>query len=80
MPVESGLARVERRGAHDRLESERVSFHERVRAGYDALRAEEPYAVAARSTATQPEEIVADALWQALHARGLVRGGRSWAR
>ena len=74
VPVEVGLARVGRRGAHDRLESERVSFHERVRAGFDALRAEEPSRWL-RLDGTQPEETVADALWQGLHARGLVREG-----
>ena len=74
MPVEVGLARVEQRGAHDRLESERVEFHERVRAGFHALRAEEPSRWL-RLDGTQPEETVVDALWQGLHARGLVGEG-----
>jgi dTMP kinase len=42
VPVEVGLARVGRRGAQDRLESEEVAFHERVRQGFLCLRTEEP--------------------------------------
>src|SRR6185436_227754 len=42
VPVEEGLARAGRRGQHDRLESERREFHERVRAGYLCLAREEP--------------------------------------
>ena len=75
VPVEVGLARVGRRGAHDRLEAEVREFHERVRAGYEALRAEEPVALAARSTAPRPEDAVFEALWPGLAARGLVGDG-----
>jgi dTMP kinase len=42
VPVEAGLARVRARGAHDRLESETLAFHERVRAGYHAMADREP--------------------------------------
>jgi len=72
VPVEVGLARVGRRGAHDRLESERVSFHEKVRAGFGALCAAEP-ARWLRLDGTQPEDAVAETLWEGLVARRLVR-------
>ena len=42
VPVEVSLARVKKRGGADRLESETREFHERVRVGYEALRAREP--------------------------------------
>jgi dTMP kinase len=42
VPVELGLQRIRARGSHDRLESEERAFHERVRAGYEALAAREP--------------------------------------
>jgi dTMP kinase len=42
VPVKMGLARVGRRGSHDRLEAEVLSFHERVRAGYLELIARDP--------------------------------------
>jgi dTMP kinase len=70
VPVAIGLERVGRRGAHDRLESERLSFHERVRAGFEALCAEEPQRWL-RLDGTQPEEAVEEALFQGLVARRL---------
>jgi len=42
VPVETGLARVDKRGVHDRLESEVREFHQRVRSGYLALISQEP--------------------------------------
>jgi len=41
-PAEIGMGRARRRGATDRLESERVSFYQRVRQEYLALAAAEP--------------------------------------
>ena len=40
--LELGLERVKRRGEHDRLESERLGFHRRVRQGYLELMEREP--------------------------------------
>jgi dTMP kinase len=42
VPLAVGLARVGKRGAHDRLEAEVREFHERVHAGYEAMIREEP--------------------------------------
>jgi dTMP kinase len=74
VPVEVGLARVSRRGAHDRLESELVEFHQRVRAGFLALAAAEPSRWL-RLDGMLPEQAVFHALWDALVARALVQGG-----
>jgi dTMP kinase len=69
VPVEVGLARVGRRGGHDRLEAEVREFHERVRRGYEALRAEEP-ARWLRLDGCAPPDDVFDALVAGLEARG----------
>jgi dTMP kinase len=71
VPVEVGLARVGRRGVHDRLEAEVRDFHDRVRAGYEALLAAEPCRWM-RLDGTAPPEAVSVALWSGLVARGLV--------
>ncbi len=73
VPVELGLARARRRAAQDRLEAERVEFHERVRAGYEELLAQEPerwLRVDGRGSA----DAVFESLWRALVRRGLVSG------
>ncbi|HSD28255.1 MAG TPA: dTMP kinase [Vicinamibacteria bacterium] len=72
VPVELGLARVGERGAHDRLEAEVREFHERVRAGYESLRAEEPSRWL-KLDGTAPADDVFETLWSGLVARGLVR-------
>lgn len=71
VPVELGLARARRRGAQDRLEAELVEFHERVRAGYEALLAAEPERWL-RVDGRGSEEEVFEALLRALAARELV--------
>ncbi len=73
VPVELGLARARRRGAQDRLEAEVLEFHERVRAGYEALFAAEP-ARWIRVDGGGPADAVFEALWRALAGRGLVSG------
>lgn len=75
VPVDVGLARVGQRGAHDRLEAEVREFHDRVRAGYEALRAAEPSRWL-RLDGTGPAAAVFDALWSGLVARGLVGEAR----
>jgi dTMP kinase len=73
VPVEVGLARMRQRGAQDRLEAEQVDFHERVRAGYEELVANEPQRwlrVDGRGSA----DVVFESLWRALAGRGLVSG------
>jgi dTMP kinase len=71
VPVATGLARVGRRGAQDRLESEVVEFHERVREGFAALMAEEP-ARWLRLDGTPHEDAVFATLRRELAVRGLV--------
>ena len=73
VPVEVGLARVGQRGAHDRLEAEVREFHDRVRAGYESLLAEEPSRWM-RLDGTAPPAVVSEALWSGLVERGLVGG------
>lgn len=71
VPVEAGLARVGRRGAHDRLEAEVREFHDRVQAGYDVLAAAEPERWL-RVDGAGPEDAVFEALWSGLAARGVL--------
>jgi dTMP kinase len=71
VPLELGLQRARRRGASDRLEREELAFHERVRAGYDALAAAEPERWL-RVDGRGPVEEVADAVWRGLARRGIV--------
>ena len=74
VPVEVGLARVGRRGAQDRLEAEVREFHERVRAGYETLRAAEPARWLVLDGTATPDATLA-MLWSSLTARGLVGEG-----
>ena len=71
VPVELGLARARRRGAQDRLEAELVEFHERVRAGYEALLAAEPERWLRVDGRGSEQEVFA-ALLRALAARELL--------
>ena len=73
VPVDVGLARVRQRGAQDRLEAERVDFHERVRAGYEELVADEP-ARWLRIDGRGSADAVFESLWRALVGRGFVSG------
>jgi dTMP kinase len=75
VPVGVGLARVGERGAHDRLEAEVREFHERVRAGYESLRAEEPSRWLTLD-GTAPADVVFESLWAGLVVRGLLKETR----
>jgi dTMP kinase len=74
LPVEEGLARVGRRGAHDRLEAEEEAFHQRVREGYLELMTAEPERWL-RLDATAEADAVFAGLWEALVSRKLVGEG-----
>lgn len=74
VPVETGLGRVGRRGAHDRLEAEEHAFHERVRAGYFTLAAQEPERWVQVEAGAAPGEI-AGRVRAVLARRGLLRSG-----
>jgi dTMP kinase len=71
VPVAMGLGRVGRRGGSDRLEREVVAFHERVRAGFLSLLAEEPSRWL-RLDGTQAEDVVFRQLWEGLVARSVL--------
>ena len=71
VPVDVGLARVGRRGGRDRLESEVLEFHERVRAGYEALRAAEPDRWLRFDGCASPDAVFEE-LWSGLVGRGLL--------
>lgn len=71
--VDGGLARVSRRGGHDRLEAERREFHERVREGYLRLAGAEPSRWAVVDGEGAPEEVEAR-VRATLEARGLLVG------
>ena len=76
LPVEEGLARVGRRGSHDRLESEKRTFHQRVREGYLELMAAEPERWLRLDATAEPETVFAR-LWEGLEARKLTGGRES---
>jgi dTMP kinase len=73
VPVDAGLARVGKRGSHDRLESEAREFHERVRAGYLELIAREPRRWV-RVDGDGPPEDVARQVLAAAEGRGVAVG------
>jgi dTMP kinase len=69
--VETGLARAGRRGAGDRIESERRAFHERVRAGFRELAAAEPMRWLVLDAEGEPD-VVTQAMMDAVRQRGFL--------
>lgn len=75
VPVEEGLSRAGRRGGPDRLEAEVREFHERVRAGYHSLMAEDRRRWVLVDGRGAPSEVARQVL-AAVEERGmLVSGG-----
>jgi dTMP kinase len=67
--VDAGLARVGKRGAHDRFELEQRAFHERVRDGFRALAIEDPQRWVSLDAEQDPDTI-AESVGAAVRARG----------
>ncbi|MCL2526512.1 MAG: dTMP kinase [Coriobacteriia bacterium] len=59
LPPEAGLARAAKTGSPDRLESERLDFHQRVRDGFLALAARYPHRVYTLDALQEPTIIAA---------------------
>lgn len=60
LPVEIGLQRVqESRGGLDRLEREKIDFHQRLRDGYRALAEQEPQRLKLVDAQASPEQVYA---------------------
>lgn len=74
LPAETGLARAQARaGAEMRFESKGMAFHERLRAGFQAIAAAEPDRCAIIDAAASIEAVEA-AIWSTLTARLAVDG------
>ena len=60
LPVEIGLQRVQKsRGGLDRLEREKIEFHQRLRAGYRRLAQQEPQRLKIIDAQVSPEQVYA---------------------
>lgn len=57
LPVDAGLARVARSRETDRLETEAIAFHERLRAGYLAIAKSEPGRVVVVDATREPAAV-----------------------
>lgn len=71
VPASVGLARATRRragGPADRYESETIDFHERLRAAYRALAAEEPARIVLVD-GRPPRDVVAARIWEIVEQR-----------
>ena len=61
-PIETGMSRARERGALDRFEQEKVTFFEKVRAGYQQLWEQYPERVKRLDAIQSPEQVFAQAL------------------
>ena len=61
-PIETGMSRARERGALDRFEQEKVTFFEKVRAGYQQLWEQYPERVKRLDATQSPEQVFAQAL------------------
>ena len=61
-PIETGMSRARERGALDRFEQEKVTFFEKVRAGYQQLWEQYPERVKRLDATKSPEQVFAQAL------------------
>lgn len=61
-PIETGMNRARERGALDRFEQEKVTFFEKVRAGYEALWQRHPERVKRLDATQTPEQVFAQAM------------------
>jgi dTMP kinase len=75
VPLSVGLARVGKRGAHDRLEAEEREFHERVHAGYQTMMQKDP-ARWVRIDGERDADAVGKRLVGVLRERGFIGGRR----
>jgi dTMP kinase len=72
VPIDVGLDRIGARGPRDRIEAESRAFHERARAGYDVLMAQDPQRWVMVDGLGTPEDVGARVL-DVLESRGLAR-------
>lgn len=61
-PIETGMSRARERGALDRFEQEKVTFFEKVRAGYQQLWEQYPERVKRLDATQSPEQVFTQAL------------------
>ncbi|HAE63478.1 dTMP kinase [Acinetobacter johnsonii] len=61
-PIETGMSRARERGALDRFEQEKVTFFEKVRAGYQQLWEQYPERVKRLDATQSPEQVFIQAL------------------
>ncbi|ENU40418.1 dTMP kinase [Acinetobacter johnsonii] len=61
-PIETGMSRARERGALDRFEQEKITFFEKVRAGYQELWEQYPERVKRLDATQSPEQVFEQAL------------------